>query len=61
MQPRVFEFVELNKALNYYQALFKAIEKSSLRYNHMWFEVALQYSNTHKVHIVTLNFGFYDS
>jgi len=57
MQPKIYEFTDLKKALNYYRVMQEKLSNYSNNYSRIWYEVTLQSSNLTGVHLVTLHIG----
>lgn len=57
MQPKIYEFTNLKKALNYYRVMQEKLSNYSNNYSRIWYEVTLQSSNLTGVHLVTLHIG----
>lgn len=61
MQPRIYEFTDLKKALNYYRVMQEKLSTYTSKYSRIWYEVTLQSSNLTGVHLVTLHIGVQES
>ena len=57
MSPRVYEFEDENKAINYYKAMLYKIAENAKAHNRIWYEVTLQSSNLTGKHLVTVHIG----
>lgn len=57
MSPRVYEFDDEVKAINYYKAMLYKIADQAKQYNRVWYEVTLQSSNLTGKHLVTVHIG----
>lgn len=57
MQPKIYEFTDLKKALNYYRVMQEKLSTYTSKYSRIWYEVTLQSSNLTGVHLVTLHIG----
>ena len=57
MQPKIYEFTDLKKALNYYRVMQEKLSNYSNNYSRIWYEVTLQSSTLTGVHLVTLHIG----
>jgi len=57
MSPRVYEFEDELKAINYYKVMLYKIREYSRTYNRLWYEVTLQSSNLTGKHLVTIHLG----
>jgi len=57
MHPKIYEFTDLKKALNYYRLMQEKLSNYSSNYSRIWYEVTLQSSNLTGVHLVTLHIG----
>ena len=57
MNPRVYEFEDELKAINFYRTMLKKIHEVSSRYARMWYEITVQSSNLTGFHLVTIHIG----
>jgi hypothetical protein len=57
MSPKIYEFTDLSKAINYYRTIQTKLEQYCNSYPRIWYEVTLQSSNLRDYHLVTLHIG----
>jgi hypothetical protein len=58
-QPRIYEFTDLKKAINYYTTMEKKLQENAVTYPRIWYEVTLQSSNLTGLHLVTIHIGIH--
>ena len=56
-QPRIYEFTDLKKAMNYYTTIEIKLKENASMYPRIWYEVTLQSSNLTGKHLVTVHIG----
>jgi hypothetical protein len=57
MHPKIYEFTDLKKALNYYRVMQEKLNTYTNKYSRLWYEVTLQSSNLTGIHLVTIHIG----
>lgn len=57
MNPKVYEFQDITKAISYYKVMVKKLEECCSLNKRIWFEVTMQTSNLTGVHLVTIHIG----
>lgn len=57
MNPRIYEFEDLTKAVSYYKTMQTKLQQYCNDFPRIWYEVTLQSSNLRNYHLVTLHIG----